>query len=148
MKPRHILLTTDFSKEAEWAFSVASDLASTYKAKITLLHVVPTMPAIPHGAPLAPPIMPPSVAHEEEAAKPVMEEKRALLAAELEVETAVVPGEELGPTIAGYAREHGVDLICMSTHGHSGLKRLVLGSVAEAVLRRAHVPVLCVPPLE
>lgn len=47
-----------------------------------------------------------------------------------------------GPTIAEYAKEHNVDLIVMPSHGHSGLQRFVLGSVAEKVLRLASCPVL------
>lgn len=47
-----------------------------------------------------------------------------------------------GPTIAEYADEHNVELIVMPSHGHSGLQRLVLGSVTEKVLRMASCPVL------
>jgi nucleotide-binding universal stress UspA family protein len=46
------------------------------------------------------------------------------------------------PAILAYARRHDVDLIAMSTHGHGGLRRLVLGSVADKVLRGANVPIL------
>ncbi|WP_253737471.1 universal stress protein [Halohasta salina] len=49
-------------------------------------------------------------------------------------------------SITEYAERHGVDLIVMGTHGRSGLERLVLGSVAEKVLRTASVPILVVPP--
>jgi len=44
------------------------------------------------------------------------------------------------------AREHGVDLVALATHGRSGPKRWLLGSVAESVLRRAPCPVLLFPP--
>lgn len=56
------------------------------------------------------------------------------------VETAVRRGEPAREIVAG-AREVGADLIAMTTHGRSGLGRLVFGSVAEAVLRHADVPV-------
>jgi len=56
------------------------------------------------------------------------------------VETAVRRGEPVDEIIAG-ARAVGADLIAMTTHGRSGLGRLVFGSVAEAVLRHADVPV-------
>jgi len=54
---------------------------------------------------------------------------------------------EMGPaaeTIIDYARKHPVDLIVMATHGHSGLKRWVYGSVADKVLRGSHLSVLLV----
>jgi nucleotide-binding universal stress UspA family protein len=62
----------------------------------------------------------------------------------MRVETVVRVGEP-APEIVGAAREAGVDLIAMTTHGRSGLSRLLFGSVAEAVLRRAHVPLLLLP---
>ena len=48
--------------------------------------------------------------------------------------------------ILSYARDNSVDLIAMSTHGRGGLGRLVFGSVADAVLRNARLPVLLIPP--
>lgn len=50
--------------------------------------------------------------------------------------------------IADAAREHQVDLIAMATHGRSGLRQLLMGSVAEQVLRRVTIPVLLVRPFE
>lgn len=53
---------------------------------------------------------------------------------------------EVAVAIDSEADQRGCDLIVLSTHGRSGLRRLVLGSVAEAVLRHAHMPVLAIPP--
>jgi nucleotide-binding universal stress UspA family protein len=69
----------------------------------------------------------------------------ALVAAELRgrgvrVKTAVRNGEPVAEIVAG-AHEAGADLIAMTTHGRSGLGRLLFGSVAEEVLRRAEIPV-------
>lgn len=62
--------------------------------------------------------------------------------------TRVRIAEGPAPAIPAYARRHGVDLIGMSTHGHGGLRRLILGSVADKVLRGASTPVLLYrPPL-
>ncbi len=47
--------------------------------------------------------------------------------------------------IVDYARQHGVDLIIMSSHGHGGLKRLLTGSTTDKVVRAGEVPVLVVP---
>jgi nucleotide-binding universal stress UspA family protein len=57
----------------------------------------------------------------------------------------VVQRGEAGQVILDTARDRGVDLIVMSTHGWGGLERWLYGSVADQVLRRAHVPVLLVP---
>ena len=60
----------------------------------------------------------------------------------LEVEGVVVRGEDVPCAIVDWAAEHGADMIALSTHGRTGFRRLILGSVAEAVLRHSSVPVL------
>lgn len=63
--------------------------------------------------------------------------------------TVVVHGDEHGASIVDAAAEHGCDVIVMATHGRSGLKRAILGSVADYVVRHSdHVPVLLVRPGE
>ena len=57
------------------------------------------------------------------------------------VETAIEVGQE-GDAIVDFAAEKSADLIVIPSHGHSGLKRILLGSVAERVLRHAHCPTL------
>ena len=52
----------------------------------------------------------------------------------------------VGSTIVQFARDEGVDLIALSTHGRSGLGRLVFGSVADHVLRRSGLPILLIKP--
>ena len=47
--------------------------------------------------------------------------------------------------IVDYAKQHGVDLIVMASHGHGGLKRMLLGSTTDRVIRAGEVPVLVVP---
>lgn len=63
----------------------------------------------------------------------------------IKVETAVHEGQA-HEHILEYARQEHVDLIVMSTHGHSGLKRMLLGSITDRVIREGEVPVLVVPP--
>jgi nucleotide-binding universal stress UspA family protein len=70
----------------------------------------------------------------------LLERADVLCAAGMRVQTAVRVGDP-ATEIVEAARETGADLIAMTTHGRSGLGRLLFGSVAEAVLRRAHVPV-------
>jgi nucleotide-binding universal stress UspA family protein len=63
----------------------------------------------------------------------------------VEVETEVLEGET-AHTISEYAKINGVNLIVIATHGYTGMKRLMFGSVALRVLHDAHVPVLLIRP--
>ena len=63
----------------------------------------------------------------------------------IDCETAVFEGAPV-QAISEYVTKHGVDLVTMGTHGHRGLERLLLGSVAERTIRTSEVPVLAVPP--
>jgi nucleotide-binding universal stress UspA family protein len=58
----------------------------------------------------------------------------------------VVYGEDPAEEIAKYAREEGVDLIALATHGHSGLSRLLMGSVADKLLKSHVAPLMMVHP--
>jgi nucleotide-binding universal stress UspA family protein len=136
-----VLVPTDGGQPSERAAVHAADLASTYDATIHALYVL-------DGTEL-----PPNV--EDAGQNPQLEEKRrrafdaVIEAAEdddvPEVVEAAVVGET-APAIRGYADEHDADLIVMGTHGRSGLDRLVVGSVAETVIRQSEVPVVTVRP--
>ncbi len=63
----------------------------------------------------------------------------------LDVDFLTLPGSP-GPAIVDYADENGFDLIALGTHGRSGLRRLVLGSVADHVLKESGLPVLARRP--
>jgi nucleotide-binding universal stress UspA family protein len=67
---------------------------------------------------------------------------RKLRATGARVRTRVRVADRPAPAILAYARRRSVDLIAMSTHGHGGVRRLVLGSVADKVLRSANAPIL------
>jgi nucleotide-binding universal stress UspA family protein len=60
--------------------------------------------------------------------------------------TYEVSGGPVADTILDYATGIGADLIAMSTHGRNGLARMVIGSVADEIVRRSHLPVLLVHP--
>ena len=64
------------------------------------------------------------------------------LGLETVVELTTGPAHE---HIIDYAKQHGVDLVVMSTHGHGGLKRMLLGSTTDRVIRSGELPVLVVP---
>ena len=145
MKNTHIVLTTDFSAESRRAYEPVSRLAASLSARITLLAVLPELTAIPYGAILAPaqpdPQMPERIASAEEQMKQEVE----TLASEAEVEGKVIVAESIEKAIADFAEEQGAAFIAMSTHGRTALRRLVMGSVTEAVLRHSVVPVIVFP---
>ncbi|KAA3606075.1 MAG: universal stress protein [Planctomycetota bacterium] len=145
MKIRKILLTTDLSEEAERAFGPVAELALGTGALVTLLYVVPDLHVAPHGAPLAPPVSAPEVDDLVKEALGQIEAQRLNLPEELPVECDVARGEDPARAIAVYAHKHGHDLIALSSHGRTGFRRLILGSIAEAVMRHSDVPVLVFP---
>jgi nucleotide-binding universal stress UspA family protein len=74
-------------------------------------------------------------------------DKASRLAEEgMTVETAVVEGQSIAQAIIDYAGTGGMDLIAIATHGYTGMKGIMLGSVASGVTRQSHVPVLLIRP--
>jgi nucleotide-binding universal stress UspA family protein len=144
MKIKHILLTSDLSDESARAFEPVAQLAAASGARVTLLHVVDDVPIPPAGAPLAPPLHAPDLEATAAKAKEKLEEERHRLG-NVESTADVRISTDPARAIAEAATEHGADLIAISTHGRTGFRRLVLGSIAEGVVRHAHVPVLVFP---
>jgi nucleotide-binding universal stress UspA family protein len=146
---KKILVPTDFSRYSERALVVACDLGKTFQIPITLFHsyAIPTYP-LPEGAVLA---SPETVAEILEKTQSAMNRLRAH-AVELgapRVDAILNEGIAFAE-IVRVAREQDFDLICMGTHGRTGLKHALLGSVAEKVVRKASCAVLTVrdPALE
>lgn len=142
---RRILLATDLSEETLAACRPIAALARSSGARLILLHVVEELLALPHGAPLAPPVGAADTARRVEDARLALEEQRRALGPGLEIDVEVRAAPRVAEAICERARELGVDLIALSTHGRTGWRHLALGSIAEAVLRRSSAPVLCFP---
>ena len=139
--PRTILHPTDFSEQAQYALRLANFLARHHSARLILLHVAPPT----HPAGMVPPGRNPKSYFVA-----LRKKLRQLLSLDSGVESKVRTAEgEPGPEILRVAQEIGCDLIVMGTHGRTGLKHLLIGSVAEEVLRKASCPVLTVKtPIE
>jgi universal stress protein A len=140
---QRILCATDFSDTAEAAWEVACDLARTHQAQLVLVHAFIELPVYPEVA----------VASVQR----VWEEQRLWVQQALDqrVEAANARGLtaravlKTGPApeaVVDAATEERADLIVIGTHGRTGLTRLVIGSVAERVVRIAPCPVLIVKP--
>ena len=147
MNIRTILLPTDFSACASHAVPVAADLARAAGARIICLHVVePVVPAVgwtPVAEPL--PIADISGQLEESAERELPKVARGPECEGLDVEDVIAHGEAASE-IVRVARERDADLIVISSHGRTGLGRILFGSTAESVVRYAHCPVLVVKP--
>lgn len=156
-----ILIAIDYSGDSQQALEWGASLAEKYGARLLMLHVIPKAveEVRPEGATLISPMatfyegmtpgsLPrgaqPIVIDLEDKARTELQDwarGRLKAAVPLQVKIAVgKPAEE----ILRVAREERVDLIVMGTHGRTGLRHLLLGSVAEEVTRRAPCPVFTV----
>lgn len=145
MKLDRILLTTDLSDESLRAFAPLATLALAQRSSVTLLHVVEDTPIMPRGAAFAAPITLPGAEADQRRAEEWLAARSGNAFAGLPVDVKVIMAPNVGEAIPAYAKEHGYDLIAISTHGRSGFRALVMGSVASAVLRHADRPVLVFP---
>ncbi len=138
-----ILVPTDFSANAESAFELAREVAQRFDAKIVIAHVrgLPGTSVEPTSAGL-PPGVEADVAH---AITNSLEAAKRKLGEDLVTATRAVQGQPF-LEICALCEELGIDLVVMATHGHTGLKHLVLGSTAERVVQKAPCPVLTVRP--
>lgn len=141
---KHFLLTTDFSDESLEAFAPVIDFARATGARITVLYVLPALDDHPTGTPFVSPVPIPSDEEQLTRAREDLERLRDRFAG-IDLRLDARAGEEIHEVICGYASEHDVDLIALASHGRSGLSRLVMGSVAEQVLRCSRIPVLVIP---
>ncbi len=132
-----ILHPTDFSEHSDLAFRLACALARDYGARLVLLHIV-TPPMVVYGGGPVPPDPWPNI----EEAKAKLRELETH-ASQVRVESQTMEGEPVDLILRAAGETHS-DLIVMGTHGRTALARLLLGSVAEAVLRKAPCPVLTV----
>jgi nucleotide-binding universal stress UspA family protein len=135
-----VLLPTDGSAGMDRVIEEAVGLAERHDATLHALYVVNT--ASLSNLPLEASMDAVSDSLREEGRTALAEVER-LVDDRVPLESATVEGSP-AREIVGYATETGVDLIVMGTHGRSGVDRLLLGSVAERVVRRSPVPVLTV----
>lgn len=151
MLPFHkILAPTDFSRCAAEAFPKAVELARAFSAELIVTHVLPIEPATPWDIPpyadfglAAMPSQEYEVKVEAEVRLRLADLVKIAVPSGVAARLAVARGDP-AREIVHAARNEGVDLIVMATHGWKGWRHLVFGSVAERVLREAPCPVLVV----
>jgi len=152
MKIQRILIAVDDSKYAEHAAEYGFELAHTYKAEVGLVNIVE-----PVIVPAAGPDMvtgaifetsagpdPELLNIQKQASENIIERTTRRLAGDLNVSQF----SEFGSTADGIlecAAQFAADLIVIGTHSRSGLDRLLVGSIAEDVIRHSNVPVMVIP---
>jgi nucleotide-binding universal stress UspA family protein len=147
MQIHSILLPTDFSECANYALGYAASLARTFGASIICVHVIePMVPAVGYSGMTEPlPIADIADQLENSAERELPKLGSREEFAGLQVEEVIAHGEAAAE-IVRVAKDRNVDLIVISSHGRTGLGRILFGSTAEAVVRHASCPVLVVKP--
>lgn len=138
MTTKTILFPTDFSDASNVAFQYAVDYARLANAKLLIVHVhEPVLPII--GGEIA--YLPPQDTDPQR--RKLALQKIVPNVANVEYSHRLLNGDPASE-IVNLAKSEHVDLIVLGTHGRTGLERLIMGSTAEQVLRRAPCPVLAV----
>lgn len=138
---RKILVPTDFSPCAAAALDLAAEFAQRFDAEILLVHVVPVLaPYLP--APLPAPLPAEWIESTRKLAQAELSKERKRVD-RVQVATELRDGPVVD-SVLDAAAASGADLIVIGTHGRRGLSHVLLGSVAERVVRQSPIPVLTV----
>lgn len=143
-----ILCPTDFSEPSYSGIRAADELAGHFSAGLILINVV--TPVYPFGTPEVPPSLNTAEFSREllEYAEKSMEKvKQEMVSENVEVKTIITNGVA-AENIVKASEDEKVDLIVIATHGWTGWRRIVFGSVAEKVVRMATCPVTTIPQPE
>jgi nucleotide-binding universal stress UspA family protein len=146
---RHVLVPLDGSPLAEQILGPAVSLGSLTRADYTLLRVVPPpmFGVYDAGGFAISPVEEPSLEEQRSHAEAYLDKvAERLRAKSLPVRTQVIVGRQPSEAILEEAQTQAIDLIALATHGLQGLQRLLLGSVADKVIRGASIPVLVYRP--
>jgi len=138
--PTNILLPIDFSTSSHAALSMAADLARHFHAKLHLVNVIPLFPTttIPDLIPEGEYISEMRTFAEQHIAKSVA----ALAARGLKSTSSIEVGNDIAGTIMEVVEREHIDMVVISTHGISGWRPLVFGSIAEKVVKLVQCPLL------
>src|SRR6185437_6148099 len=137
-----ILFATDFSAESLAALPFAAAISQTFNSRIHLLHLL-----MPQTYQFVPPETIPAIAEsiEQDALTRMLELRSSQALKGLKLGSAEVAKGELG-VLLRRIEERNIDLLVIGTHGRRGFQRLLLGSIAEEIIRHAPCPVLTVGP--
>jgi nucleotide-binding universal stress UspA family protein len=142
ISPKRVLVATDFSSTAHIALSHALALSRRYGAKIYLAHMISPelFRSVPREVRTEARKRTREHAHHEMSALVRLAELRKF------PHQTVIEEGNVAVGVLRLVREHAIDLLVIGTHGRRGVKRMLLGSVAEKLFRQSPCPVLIVPP--
>lgn len=141
---KKVLCPTDFSAASRMSVSAAAEVATHFQADLYLVHVVPVIPPLPPDPNYVFEVPEYERALHADAERQLKALQRELAQRSLNVRTVVGHGDP-GSEIVRVARGENVDVIVLATHGVTGWRHAMFGSVAEKVVRLAQRPVLTVP---
>jgi nucleotide-binding universal stress UspA family protein len=145
---KKILWTTDFSDPSYEALRAASELAHHFSAQLIVLHVIPPVPVLAStGHPGKDVLDEKAPSYNMELEALAREKLNQILdeSVSKEIKTgATVLHGNISDEIVKFAEHENVDVIVTATHGESGWRRFLFGSVAEKVIRMAPCPVLSI----
>jgi len=149
-----ILVCLDGSQLAEQILPYATEEALRFHSRLTLLEVVTVPTTVARAEASGPPSqtggwIEETMHREEKEAKVYLENvAKPIRGRGVNLESVAVQGSPIGDIIVNYAKNNNTDLICIATQGHSGLGRVVFGSVADYVIRKSGLPILVIKPQE
>lgn len=142
IKVNNILLLTDFCAPSQHALPFAAGMANRFQSKVLVLHVLPPAPSEP--IPIEP--MPFDLdAIRLDAERRIHALADSPLLASVDHEQIIVEGA-ISDCVQRVVRQREIDIIVLGTHGRGGIKKFLLGSVAEEIFRNSSCPVLTVGP--
>jgi nucleotide-binding universal stress UspA family protein len=146
---KKILCPTDFSEPSYEGLDAATELALHFSAHLTLVHVISPVPIVP-GAPAPTGFHIPSMLKELESAahETLQNDAMGRIPGELisgDLARGTIVQGDPSAEIVRIAAEERVGMIVIATHGTTGWRRFIFGSVAEKVVRLAECPVLTIP---
>jgi nucleotide-binding universal stress UspA family protein len=139
---KHILVPVDGSSTSQAAVSKATELAKAFGSTVTVIYVIDPYPFTGVGTDFAYGQAEYLSAATAEANTAVHAAKDSFAAAGVTVDTSIIEAHTAWRGIVEAGESLQADLIVMGSHGRSGLEKLVLGSVAQAVLSHTKLPVL------
>jgi nucleotide-binding universal stress UspA family protein len=144
--PRKILVPLDFSDSSYAALAAASEYGEKFHAEIEVLHVIPTTPDF-NGSDFFPSTSRLQEIRSEVAAT-LDSDTNALKSKGIRTSSSIEVGNEVAESIIMVARRDSIDMIIISTHGMSGWRPLMFGSIAAKVLKRVQCSLLLLPTVE
>lgn len=148
---RNILVPLDLYEESDSALNYAINLAETINANISVVYVITfstfyVFTLIPYSTEIPYTLLQDVIKTSSNELANRVEKIKLERATKMEISTEVVQGTTPSVAIVDYANSRDIDLIVINTHGRKGVKKLVLGSVAEKVIQESTCPVLALKP--